>query len=63
MAKKSTATSFKNATIDMKDMTITEILKDSERVYNLMEVLKEWSGIEGVSLTIRSDSEIVPMED
>lgn len=62
MAKISKSMIFKNAIIDENDMTITEITKDSTNVYSLQNLLHEWHGIEGVSLTIKQDNEI-PSEE
>ena len=58
MAKISKSISLKNATITLGDMSITEVTKDNTRVYDLEKLLKEWDGIEGVSLTIKQDDEI-----
>lgn len=58
MAKISKSISLKNATITLGDMSITEVTKDDTRVYDLEKLLKEWDGIEGVSLTIKQDDEI-----
>lgn len=55
MAKKTKSIAFSNATIDLEDMTITELKKDSVLVTSLDEVLKEWNGVEGISLVIRQD--------
>lgn len=62
MAKISKSMIFKNAIIDENDMTITEITKDSTNVYSLQNLLHEWHGIEGISLTIKQDNEI-PSEE
>lgn len=64
MAKNSTKISFSKATI-VKDettgeYTIVEIGKEESREYNLTEILDRFSGIDGVSLTLTSDSEIEP---
>lgn len=62
MAKRTKTETFKNAIIDMDDMTITETFKDDSKTYNIMDILKEWDNIDGVSLTIKRDAEI-PSED
>lgn len=49
---------FKNATISREDMTITELSRDEERVYSLENVLREWDGIENISINISLNSEI-----
>ena len=63
MAKISKVTSFKNASINTEDMTITETSKDYIKVYNIKKLLDDWSGIEGISLTIRQDDEMPSDED
>lgn len=63
MAQAKKAVTFKNAIIDMKDGTITEFTKDETNVYNLQDVLAEWDGVEGISITIQNTSEIPPVEE
>lgn len=58
MAKLSKSTTFKNATIDLNDMTITEYNKEDCKVYNLRKLLEDWNKVEGISLTIKQDNEI-----
>jgi len=58
MAKKSTSVVFKNSTINLKDMTITEYAKDSTTTYNIMDVLKDWDEIDGIGLTLKQDDEL-----
>jgi hypothetical protein len=50
--------SFKNAEINTDDMTIVEVGKDYTNEYNILDVLKSWNGIEGISLTIKQDSDL-----
>jgi len=56
--------SFAKATITEEEgeFIITETVKDDTKVYNLTEKLREWVGIEGVSLRLTKDSE-VPSEE
>lgn len=63
MAQAKKAVTFNNAIIDMKDGTITEFTKDETNVYNLQDVLAEWDGVEGISITIQNTSEIPPVEE
>lgn len=58
MAKESKSVSFKNATINKEDMTITEFTKDDSKTYSLENVIADWDGIDGVSLTIKRDNDI-----
>ncbi|MBC5688200.1 YonK family protein [Mediterraneibacter sp. NSJ-55] len=58
MAKFTKSTTFKNAVIDLDEETITEFTKDDTRVYSLKKLLKDWDGVEGISITIKQDDEI-----
>lgn len=62
MAKLSKSQAFKSAVISKEDMTITEFLKDETKTYDLMKLIEAWDGVEGISLTIKQDSEL-PSED
>mgnify|MGYP000866488666 CR=1 FL=1 len=57
MAKQSRSLSFRNATIDFADMTISEYTKESTNVFSLEKVLREWSNIDGLSISIKYDEE------
>lgn len=63
MAKLSKSTTFKNATINLNDMTITEYNKDDCKTYNLRQLLEDWDKVEGISLTIKQDDEIPATND
>lgn len=58
MAKRTKSVSFKNAVISKDDMMITEYIKDDTRSYNLLNLIEEWNGVEGISLTIKQDDDI-----
>ena len=58
MAKASKSIAFKNAVIDKDEMTITEFTKDDTKVYSLNQVIEDWDGIEGISLTIKQDNDV-----
>lgn len=58
MAKFTKSTAFKNAVIDVTEGTITEFTKDDTKVYSLKKFLKDWDGIEGISITVKQDDEI-----
>lgn len=58
MAKKTKSIAFKNATISIDDMTITEFTKDDTKVYDLKKVLQDWDNIDGISLTIKQDNDV-----
>jgi hypothetical protein len=62
--KKSRTTAFAKARIEEVDgeLLIIEVGKKDapDRVYSLSNELMEWVGVEGVSLTIKKDEEIVP---
>ena len=63
MAQAKKAVAFKNAVIDVKDGTITEFIKDETNVYKLDDILAEWDGVEGISLTIQQSYDLPPIED
>ena len=58
MAKKTKSIAFKNATINIDDMTSTEFTKDDTKVYDLKKVLQDWDNIDGISLTIKQDNDV-----
>lgn len=58
MGKMSRKISFKNATLDFKNMKITEIGKDIFKEYDLKTILKDWDAIENISFTISTDDEL-----
>lgn len=58
MAKKTKSIAFKNATISIDDMTITEFTKDDTKVYDLKKVLQDWDNINDISLTIKQDNDV-----
>jgi len=58
MAKFSKAVLFRNATICKEDMTITEIIKDETKIYDLNKILSDWSEIDGLSISIKIDEEL-----
>lgn len=60
MASRNHSESFKKAMIDFEEMTITEYLKDEINVYDLRTVIKRWSGVDGITLTIKTDEDIEP---
>lgn len=64
MAKESKSIGFSKACISLEDgqFIITETTKDNTNVYNLTQKLEEWVGVEGITLTIKKDSEIVSEE-
>lgn len=63
MAQAKRAVAFRNAVIDMKDKTITEYIKDDTNVYKLEDVLADWDGVEGISLTIQQAHEIPGIDE
>ena len=62
MAKTSKSIAFKNATINKKDGTITEYMKEEVNVYSIDKLLSDWDNVAGVSLTIKKDDEF-PSEE
>jgi hypothetical protein len=61
--KKSMSVSLKNAEINLEDMTITEYNKDSTETFDLMEILKEWDKVSGISFTVKKEDEIKSNSD
>ena len=64
MAKESRNISYQKATITEENgiFMITEYLKDETKVYNLTDKLKEYVNVDGLSLKIAKDTELVPEE-
>lgn len=62
MAKANSTVSYTKAVIDKDAGTITEHLKDCDNVYYIDAILEKWHGIEGVSITIKRDTEL-PSEE
>jgi hypothetical protein len=58
MAKVVKSMNFKNATIDSDKNLITEVDKNETRFYSLSKLIDEWSGIDGLSITIKEDNEL-----
>ena len=58
LANIKTTETYKNATIDLKDMTITEFSKDNTCTYDLKKILQDWAGIDGITLTIQGNRNI-----
>ena len=65
MAKKITKVAFSKATITFENgkYTITEINKDDSTDYDLSAVLDSFVGLEGVSLSIGVDDEVLEMSE
>ncbi len=59
MGKLTKSMSFKSAVINVEDMTLTEELKDETNEFDIMDILKAWDGIPGVSITIKQDTDYV----
>ena len=62
MAKKNLTETYSKAKIDKKAGTITEFLKDETNVYKIEDILSAWDGVGGITLTIKKDDEILPVE-
>lgn len=65
MATSKNQVSFKNATITLEDgkYIITEVKKDTMKVYNLSDQLSAFEGIENLTLSISCDKEIIAIEE
>ena len=65
MAKNSMKTSYTKACItkDEEDnYIITETIKDDTKVFSLTDTLEQFLGVEGITLSIGSDSELTTIE-
>lgn len=62
MAKSNRTVSYAKATINKEEGTITEHLKDADNVYYIDNILSQWDGVEGVTITIKKDEEL-PSEE
>lgn len=59
MAKVTKKVSLKNCFIDSADpMTVQEIGKDECKYYDLMEIVRDFANIEGVSISISVDNDL-----
>lgn len=58
MAKSVHEEIYTNAIIDAKDKTITEYHDDAIKTYSLLDLIKRWDGVVGISLTIQR---VVPL--
>ena len=58
MAKSTKVVSFQKAQINLEDMTLTEYLKDETNTFNIMDILKEWDGIDNINWSIKQDNTI-----
>lgn len=63
MAKRKFSVNFKNAVIDIGNMTITEVNKDDVKVYSLKDTLAQFSDVDGVTLSISTDEELSEVDD
>lgn len=59
MAKKTMGIIFKNVTIDTSDMTFTEVSKDDVQVHDIMTLLNEYNGVEGLTISFKQDCDTV----
>ena len=62
MAKSNKTVTYSKATIDKESGTITESLKDGDNIYYLENILDEWDGVAGITITIKKDDEL-PSEE
>lgn len=59
---KYTATFSGKGFLNMDEMTITEVKKDEENVFDLLSQLQSFDGKE-ISITIKEDIEVIPVEE
>ena len=58
MAKISKSMGFQKAQINLEDMTLTEYLKDETNTYSIMDILREWDKVDGISWNIKLDNNV-----
>ena len=58
MAKFNQSVTYKDAIIDLENMTITEVTKDGEKVFNIMDELARWENEDGVTITIKKEHSV-----
>lgn len=51
---------YENAIIDAKDMTITEYGDDRVMCYSILELIKRWDGVVGITLSIQRNIPLPP---
>lgn len=62
MASTTNKVTFNKAVINLAEGTITEINKNDVNVYRIESVLKDWDGIENISITIQKNGTL-PIEE
>lgn len=60
MAKTSKSVSFSNCLIDLEAGTITEFSRDDESTFSIADVLSDFDGIMGVSISIKQCDDLLP---
>lgn len=63
MAKTVKSVSFSNAMIHLGEDSIVEDDKGNILKYSLSELLEEWNGIDGISITLKKNGYVLPRED
>jgi hypothetical protein len=63
MAQDSRTLTFKNATINTHDWTITEFSKEETKTYDLKEILNNWSDIDGLNFSLKQVDELPTIDE
>ena len=58
MAKESNSVKYEKATINVKDMTLTEYFKDDTKEHNIMDIIQKWDGVDNITVTFAKNSEV-----
>lgn len=58
MAKESNSVKYEKATINVKDMTITEFLKDETKEHSIMDIIQKWDNVDNITVTFAKNSEV-----
>lgn len=53
MAIQEKSESYRHATIDVSDLTLTEYVDDCVRTYSILEMLRRWNGVPDIEVVIR----------
>lgn len=53
---------YRNAIIDLDDMTITELSPDNEKTYSILDIIKRWKDVPNIEVVIRQHAQLPPLD-
>lgn len=53
---------YRNAIIDVDDMTITEYSPDNVKTYSLLDIIKRWNDVPNIEVVIRQCAQLPPLD-